>query len=108
MRVGGDAVGRYPREVETAVYFSCLEAPQNVAKYAQASGVDVQVAWSDGCLTFEVTDDGQGFDPKLTTFGTGIQGIADRLGALGGTVEVRSAPGVGTTVAGSISCQPTP
>ena len=106
VRVDGDGVMRYPSEVETAVYFSCLEALQNVAKYAEASGADVRLAWSDGFLTFEITDDGRGFDHGKTTLGTGLQGISDRLAAVGGTVDVRSAPGAGTTVAGSISCQP--
>jgi two-component system sensor histidine kinase UhpB len=53
-------------------------------------------------LYFEVTDDGRGFDPAATAYGTGLQGMADRLDALGGSVEVRSQPGQGTTVAASI------
>jgi len=51
---------------------------------------------------FEVVDDGRGFDPSAKGYGTGLQGIADRLGALDGTIEVRSAPGAGTTIRGRV------
>ncbi|MFN8233032.1 MAG: ATP-binding protein [Actinomycetota bacterium] len=102
MEIRGDGIGRYDQEVEAAVYFSCLEALQNVAKYAEASGVTIALARSDGLLTFTVADDGRGFDPATTTAGTGLRGIADRLTALDGSVEVDSAPGRGTTVAGRI------
>jgi signal transduction histidine kinase len=97
-----DGIGRYPAETEAAVYFSCLEALQNVSKYAQATAATVRLAQAYGSLTFEVTDDGVGFDPETVSRGTGLQGIADRLAALGGEVTVRSAPGVGTTVAGRV------
>ncbi|MGZ4133101.1 MAG: sensor histidine kinase, partial [Actinomycetota bacterium] len=100
--VHADGLGRYAQEVEAAAYFSCLEAMQNVAKYAQASRVDVSLADGVGNLRFEVTDDGRGFDPSATGYGTGLQGIADRLGALDGTLTVRSAPGSGTTIACAI------
>jgi signal transduction histidine kinase len=95
-------IGRYAREAEAAVYFSCLEALQNVAKYASASRAVIALADGDGRLRFTVTDDGVGFDRAASTFGTGLQGIADRLAALGGEVEVTSNPGAGTTVAGSL------
>ncbi|MGE5226852.1 MAG: sensor histidine kinase [Planctomycetaceae bacterium] len=105
--VRADGVGRYPQEAEAAAYFSCLEAIQNVAKYARASRVDVSLADGDGRLRFEVIDDGLGFDPSATGYGTGLQGIADRLGALDGTLTVRSAPGEGTTIACVIPVTPT-
>jgi signal transduction histidine kinase len=97
-----DGIGRYPEDAEAAVYFSCLEALQNVAKYAQASAATVRLAQANGSLTFEVTDDGRGFDPAAAERGSGLQGIADRLAALGGILTVRSAPGEGTTIAGSL------
>ena len=100
--VESDGVGRYPQEAEAAVYFSCLEALQNVAKYAEASVATVRLAQTNGELTFEVSDDGRGFDPDAAERGTGLQGIADRLAALGGTLDVRSAPGEGATLVGSI------
>ena len=61
--IRADGLGRYAPEVEAAVYFSCLEALQNVAKYAEASSATVILAQSNGHLTFEVVDDGRGFDP---------------------------------------------
>ena len=102
VEVEPDGIGRYPEETEAAVYFSCLEALQNVAKYAAASSATVRLAQSNGSLSFEVIDDGRGFDPEAAERGSGLQGIADRLAALGGTLSVRSAPGEGTTIAGAL------
>jgi signal transduction histidine kinase len=99
-----EAVGisRYRSETEAAVYFSVLEALQNVAKYSGASQAMVSLYGDDGHLTFEVTDDGVGFDPSTTAYGTGLQGVADRLAAIDGTLKVRSQPGVGTTIVGIV------
>jgi signal transduction histidine kinase len=96
-----DGVGRYAPEVESAVYFCCLEALQNVAKYAEAGRVEVRLSASEQSLSFEVSDDGCGFDPG-TAKGSGLQGMADRLDALGGTLSVRSEPGSGTSVVGRV------
>ncbi len=98
--VDADNVGRYPQEVEAAVYFCSLEALQNVAKYAHASRASIKLTQINGSLTFEVADDGDGFDPTTTGYGTGLQGMADRLDAIGGTLIVRSEPGYGTSVTG--------
>jgi signal transduction histidine kinase len=100
--IRADGLGRYAPEVEAAVYFSCLEALQNVTKYAEANSATVILAQSNGHLTFEVVDDGRGFDPAAERTGTGLQGIADRLGALHGEVTIRSQPGAGTRVRGRI------
>jgi signal transduction histidine kinase len=100
--VSADGVGRYPQEVEAAVYFSALEALQNIAKYAGASHVEVRLGQDDGMLIFAVQDDGSGFDPANTGYGTGLQGMADRLSVLDGTLVVESRPGAGTTVRGSL------
>ena len=100
--IESDGIGRYPQEAEAAVYFSCLEALQNVAKYAEASAATVRLAQTNGALVFEVADDGRGFDPAAAERGTGLQGIADRLAALGGHLDVRSAPGEGATLVGTI------
>ena len=102
LTVEGDHVGRYPRDAEAAIYFACLEALQNISKYAQASRASVRLFEEDGRLHFEVTDDGIGFDPAVTLYGTGLQGIADRLAAAGGEVTFVSTPGAGTTVSGSL------
>jgi signal transduction histidine kinase len=103
--VEAQGVGRYPQDVEAAVYFSCLEALQNVAKYAEASSARIRLSSDDG-LAFEICDDGRGFDATATPLGTGLQGIADRIEVIGGTVEVRSSPGRGTTISGRIHVEP--
>ncbi|HSJ71626.1 MAG TPA: ATP-binding protein, partial [Acidimicrobiia bacterium] len=95
-------VGRYPRDVEAAVYFSVLEALQNIAKYADASRAVVRLAESNGDLRFEVTDDGKGFDSATVQRGAGLNGIADRIDTVGGTSTVISAPGQGATVTGLV------
>jgi signal transduction histidine kinase len=100
--VRAEGVGRYGQEVEAAVYFCILEALQNVAKYAGASSVVVRLAEDDGILSFEVADDGAGFDASSLTYGTGLQGMADRLAVLDGTLFVQSEPGGGTTVTGRV------
>jgi signal transduction histidine kinase len=100
VRDGG--VGRSDQEVEAAVYFSCLEALQNVGKYADASGATITLTRTDGVLGFAVADDGRGFDPTAETTGTGLRGIADRLAALDGALQIRSAPGEGTTIVGRL------
>ena len=96
-----ETVGRYPADVEATVYFCTLEALQNVAKYAGADRTVIRLAQSNGSLSFEIVDDGQGFDPLHAT-GSGLQGMADRLAAVGGSLEIRSSPGRGTTVAGRV------
>jgi len=100
--VEADGIGRHSQDVEAAVYFCALEALQNVAKYAGASTVVVRLRESDSVVSFEVEDDGAGFDPTMTSMGTGLQGMTDRLAALGGSLEVRSIPGGGTTVIGTL------
>jgi signal transduction histidine kinase len=97
-----DGVGRYPQEVESAVYFCVLEALQNVGKYAEASRVTVRLLEEEGELVFRVRDDGVGFDPEARGHGTGLRGMADRLEAVGGELELESAPGHGTTVGGRV------
>jgi signal transduction histidine kinase len=79
-----------------------LEALQNVGKYAQASEVTVRLQEMNGNLVFEVRDDGVGFDTGATRDGTGLRGMADRLEAVGGELELTSAPGGGTTIGGHV------
>jgi signal transduction histidine kinase len=96
--VDANGVGRYPQDIEAAVYFCALEALQNIQKYAAASQASVRLAQSGGVLTVAVQDDGRGFDPSTAKKGAGLQNMEDRLDALGGSVEVESAPGSGATV----------
>ena len=101
--VHADGIRRCSQEVESAVYFSCLEAMQNVTKYANASHVTIDLEETGGSLRFSVVDDGvKGFDVDATSYGTGLQGMADRLDAISGSLEVRSAPGGGTTIEGMV------
>jgi signal transduction histidine kinase len=100
--VDGDGVGRYSQEIEAAVYFSVLEALQNVQKYAEASAAAVRLRGQDGVLRFEVDDDGRGFDVAAATVGSGLTNVADRLDALDGTFEIHSIPGTGTRLRGTL------
>jgi signal transduction histidine kinase len=93
---------RYRQETEAAVYFCVLEALQNVTKYAGASGAAVTLVSADDALEFSVTDDGAGFDAGSVVTGSGLQGMADRLAAVGGELLIRSRPGHGTTVTGRL------
>jgi signal transduction histidine kinase len=97
-----EGVGRYSEEVEATVYFCALEALQNVAKYADADRATVRLSQSNGSLSFAVVDRGRGFDPAGVRSGSGLQGMADRLAAVGGSLEVTSTAGSGTTVAGRV------
>ncbi|MBL7490446.1 hypothetical protein I6A60_10105 [Frankia sp. AgB1.9] len=93
---------RYPPDLEAAIYFCCLEALQNAAKYAGAEAeVTITVAAVDGAIHFEVADDGAGFD-LTSTAGHGFENMRDRVGAFGGTVEVDSAPDSGTRIRGTL------
>jgi len=86
------------------VYFCCLEAMQNAGKHAgDGSSITVRVWEEAGALLFEVADDGAGFDPaQRTTPGAGFVNMGDRVGAIGGTFGVQSAPGRGTRVSGRV------
>jgi signal transduction histidine kinase/plastocyanin len=95
-------LGRYPPEFEAAVYFCCLEALQNVRKYAHATSARIHLDGGATHLDFTVTDDGVGFAEETTPKGSGLQNMADRIAALGGSLTVRSSPGAGTVVTGTI------
>jgi signal transduction histidine kinase len=100
--VAVDGIGRYPSELEAAVYFCCLEALQNAAKHAPEATVAIDLREEDGVVRFDVVDDGPGFDVAAATAGHGYVNMSDRLGAIGGTVEWRSAPGEGARITGTI------
>jgi signal transduction histidine kinase len=98
--VEADGIGRFGQDTEAAVYFCCLEALQNTAKPAQASSAQICLQAQNGTLRFTVSDDGAGYDVGHTPVGSGLRNMADRLAAVGGRLEVRSAPSQGTTIAG--------
>ena len=94
---------RYPAAVESTVYFCCLEALQNVAKHG---GPDVRativLGEADAALSFTIEDDGAGFDVDAVDRGAGLSNLLERVRAMGGTIEIDSAPGRGTRVAGRV------
>jgi PAS domain S-box-containing protein len=85
---------RFPPAAEATAYFTVAEALTNVAKYANASHATVRLAQENGGLAIEVRDDGKG--GAVATPGSGLAGLADRVGALDGSLEVDSPPGQGT------------
>jgi signal transduction histidine kinase len=90
--VEAGGIGRFPQDTEAALYFCCLEALQNTARYAQASEARICLQAENGNLRFTVSDDGTGYDTRHTPMGSGLRNMADWLAALGGQLEVRSAP----------------
>lgn len=103
----GSETPRYAPEVESAVYFCCLEAVQNAAKHAPGASARVRLKGTVSRLEFTVSDTGPGFDPAAVPgTGSGLRNMRDRLEALGGSLEVVSAPGRGTAVRGSVDIPP--
>jgi signal transduction histidine kinase len=102
--VEAEGVDRYPQVVEAAVYFCVLEALQNAGKHAgDGAEAVVTVSEDEGALLFTVSDDGAGFDMGSgAARGHGFVNMADRVGAIGGTVSVDSAPGRGTRISGRV------
>ncbi len=102
-----DGTTRYLPEVEAAVYFCCLEALQNVAKHAgNGASVRIELSTHDHRLTFEIADDGQGYESGFVPATGGLQNMTDRIGALGGELAIHSVPGSGTAILGSIPLEP--
>jgi signal transduction histidine kinase len=96
VELSADLEERLPGPIEAAAYYVVAEALTNVAKYAEASSVEVRAERQNGRVVVEVEDDGVGgADPAR---GSGLRGLADRVEALEGELEVTSAAGAGTTV----------
>jgi len=102
VEVRADGIGRYSQEVEAAVYFCCLEAMQNVAKYAGPCSVVIALSADAENLRFEVADAGRGFDSGSAPRGHGLQNMSDRMDALGGELSVTSSVEGGTQVRGRV------
>lgn len=101
-----DGADRYSQEIETAAYFCCIEALQNVAKHApDATSVSISLS-RNGDLGFEVRDDGPGFPVADGITGHGLVNMRDRMAAVGGELKIRSTPGAGTAVIGTIPVDP--
>jgi signal transduction histidine kinase len=93
---------RYPQAIETAIFYACLEAVTNARKHAPGAAITVTLAETDRGLRFSVRDDGPGFDPLDVPSGSGLGRLSERVGAVGGTVGVSSAPGRGTVLEGVV------
>ena len=100
--VDADGIGRFGQDTEAAVYFCCLEALQNTAKYAHATQARICLQAHNGILQFTVSDDGTGYDTRHTPTGSGLRNMADRLAALSGQFEIKSAPSRGTIITGHL------
>lgn len=100
--VGGSTGVRYDAAVEAAIYFCCVQALQNAERHAPGRRVDITLIHGPGEVSFSVRDRGTGFDVARASSGEGLQIMRDRIAALGGTLEIESASGVGTTVTGSL------
>ncbi len=100
--VVAEDIGRYPQDVEAAVYFTCLEALQNVGKYAgdhpRLGGAEPDERGAAVLGRRRRT----GFDPAEVQRGTGLQGMADRLDAIGGGLAIESRAGSGTSIEGTV------
>jgi signal transduction histidine kinase len=95
-----DLPERLPRPIESTLYFVIAEGLANVARHAGATRATVRISLTPGNVRAEVADDGRG--GAAAERGSGIQGLADRVGALGGTLRVDSLPGSGTTLSADL------
>jgi signal transduction histidine kinase len=94
---------RLPERVESASYFVVAEALTNVVKYARATHASVNLMRDNGHVMVEVSDDGIGGADPVN--GSGLKGLLDRVSSLGGSLEVDSRPGNGTTIRAEIPCE---
>jgi signal transduction histidine kinase len=101
----GRAPTRHTEEVEAAIYRIVQEALTNAAKHGGATKARVEVTEDESTVHIVVSDDGAGFDPAAATAGFGLLGMRERVELLGGTIEIESAPGSGTTVNVSVPAQ---
>ena len=102
VHVDADGIGRFPQEIEAALYFCTLEALQNVQKYARASNATVRLRETGDQLLVEVSDDGCGFDAAVASRGAGLTNMEDRLEALGGALQIETSPVHGTTLRATV------
>jgi signal transduction histidine kinase len=103
VKVDDAGIGRLPRTVEAAIYFCASEAIQNAIKHAgDGARVTITLGRDERCARFAVADDGVGMAEPPSRDGQGVIGMRDRIGAVGGELEIVSAPGAGTTVRGTV------
>jgi PAS domain S-box-containing protein len=102
-RLTAAPAARFVPQVEATAYFVVAEALTNAARHAGAGLVEVSVTAADGTLVVEIRDDGVG---GADVRGGGLRGLADRVAALAGRLEVSSAAGAGTTIRAVLPCEP--
>jgi signal transduction histidine kinase len=103
VRISDEGIGRQSEALETTVYFCCMECVQNAAKHAgSGASVLIRLGQSDGHVRFAVEDDGIGFDAAAVPRGAGLTNLADRVEAVGGTLEIDSRAGRGTCITGRL------
>ncbi len=102
VEVDAGDIGRLPGELEATVFFCISEAITNAAKHAPGRQVFVNLSRSNGDLLFSVRDQGEGFDRTTIKAGSGLRNMSDRLDAVGGVIELDSAPGRGTRISGRV------
>jgi signal transduction histidine kinase len=96
--VTAERIGRYPRSVEAAAYFCCLEALQNAVKHSHASNIAIVLLDEPGALSIAVEDDGIGFEADRTGSGAGLANMNDRISALGGSLTVAASASGGARI----------
>jgi signal transduction histidine kinase len=101
----GRRTDRYPTELETAMYRIIQEALNNTHKHGRAQRALVQIEEDDHSVCVTVRDDGRGFDAQVKTNGFGLIGMHERAQLAGGTVEIQTSPGDGTTVTARLPTQ---
>jgi signal transduction histidine kinase len=107
VHIAAGDLGQSEPDIELAVYLCALESIQNAAKHAgRDASVTVDLRLDGNALAFSVHDTGRGFDPTVTPPDTGLTSIRDRIDTVGGRVEITTAPGRGTTVAGVVPWPP--
>jgi signal transduction histidine kinase len=104
VEVASAGIGRYPANLESAIYYCCREAIQNASKHGGPSvRISISLHKEQDTIAFEVSDDGPGFDVATAAPGRGLQHMRDRILLLGGRVSIDSRAGIGTVVSGAIS-----
>jgi signal transduction histidine kinase len=104
VEIASAGIGRYPANLESAIYYCCREAIQNASKHGGPSvRISISLHEEQGVIAFAVSDDGPGFDVAAAAPGRGLQHMRDRILLLGGRVSIVSSAGAGTVVSGSIS-----
>ena len=93
-----DVPGPFSLELERQIIFVFKEALNNIRKHAQASKVRISVQQTGRSLKIRLEDHGRGFDPGKTSSGLGLEGMQKRVESLGGTLQITSQPGAGTTL----------